>query len=124
MTLSFWISLSVIVGGIILVAMPDSGPPLFSFNESHGPSAIDVFGIGMVVGTWLFMLMKAMVNHRRVLASVGAERIKRLVFIIVLGGAAIYFGLQLRTDLMLWGGVLVSVLAYLVLFVPAFRQDS
>jgi hypothetical protein len=39
--------------GAAVVAMPDKGPRLFSFSETHGPSAVDLAGMAALVAAWL-----------------------------------------------------------------------
>jgi len=43
--------------GALVIAMPDSGPRLFSFSPSHGPSAIDMLGVLIMAGAWLPVAM-------------------------------------------------------------------
>jgi hypothetical protein len=39
--------------GVVVLALPDSGPRVVSFSDDHGPSALDVVGIVVLVGAWL-----------------------------------------------------------------------
>ena len=36
-----------------MLLLPDTGPRVFSFSETHGPSAVDVIGMSVLVGVWL-----------------------------------------------------------------------
>ena len=36
-----------------MLLLPDTGPRVFSFSETHGPSAVDVIGMSVLVGAWL-----------------------------------------------------------------------
>ena len=45
--------------GLVLVALPDDGPRLFSLSGAHGPSALDGAGIGLVMAGWLVLLSPA-----------------------------------------------------------------
>jgi len=40
------------VGGAVL-ALPDEGPRLFSFSRTHGPSAVDLFGMLVLIAAWV-----------------------------------------------------------------------
>ena len=44
---TLWLSLTA--GGVVVMALPDSGPRLFSISEAHGPSALDAVGIALVL---------------------------------------------------------------------------
>ncbi len=46
-----WLAASAVGGTVI--ALPDTGPRLFSFSESHGPSVIDLIGMAVLVAGWL-----------------------------------------------------------------------
>lgn len=124
MKTSFWIGLTAIGIGLILVAIPDTGAPLIQFNAEHGPSALDVVGLALIVVTWLVMVIKTVVERQRVVQHHGTDKIKRLLGYVVLGGASIFFGLQIELDFILWCGVLVSLLGYGLLFLPAFRKSA
>ncbi len=47
----FWLGASSVGAGIL--ALPDSGPRLFSFSETHGPSAVDAVGMVVLLAAWL-----------------------------------------------------------------------
>ncbi len=38
--------------GAAVVALPDSGPRLFSFSRAHGPSAVDAVGAAVMLAGW------------------------------------------------------------------------
>jgi hypothetical protein len=46
-----WVAGSAL--GVAVLVLPDAGPRVFSFSETHGPSAVDVVGMGILVGAWL-----------------------------------------------------------------------
>ena len=48
-----WLWLAGSALGVAVLALPDTGPRVFSFSEAHGPSAVDVVGIMVLVGAWL-----------------------------------------------------------------------
>jgi hypothetical protein len=39
--------------GAAIIAVPDQGPRLFSFSKTHGPSAMDMVGVGLLLAAWL-----------------------------------------------------------------------
>lgn len=39
--------------GAFIVALPDSGERVFSLSETHGPSPLDLFGVIVLIGSWL-----------------------------------------------------------------------
>jgi hypothetical protein len=46
-----WVAGSAL--GVAVLLLPDTGPRVFSFSETHGPSAVDVIGMSILVGAWL-----------------------------------------------------------------------
>ena len=48
-----WLWLVGSAVGVAVLAVPDTGPRVFSFSEAHGPSVVDVVGILVLVGVWL-----------------------------------------------------------------------
>ena len=49
--LVIWIAGSII--GALVVAVPDDDARIFSLSPSHGPSAVDLLGIAIMVVAWL-----------------------------------------------------------------------
>ena len=48
---TLWLAGSAI--GALIVALPDSDERVFSLSETHGPSPLDLFGMVILVGSWL-----------------------------------------------------------------------
>lgn len=53
------IALVAATAGIGIVALPDSGPRLFSLSAAHGPSRVDALGVMLLVIGWLVLLASA-----------------------------------------------------------------
>jgi hypothetical protein len=53
------LGLAAASAGVGIVALPDSGPRLFSLSVEHGPSLVDTPGIVLVVAGWLALLASA-----------------------------------------------------------------
>lgn len=49
--ISTWLAGSVV--GAAVLALPDEGPRVFSFSETHGPSAVDLVGMLVLVAAWV-----------------------------------------------------------------------
>jgi nitrate reductase gamma subunit len=60
-SLAIWLASSA-VGGLV-IALPDTGPRLFSLSEAHGPSLVDGAGIAIVLGGYAWFL-RTLVRHR------------------------------------------------------------
>jgi hypothetical protein len=39
--------------GVAVLALPDAGPRVVSFSETHGPSAVDLAGMALLIGAWI-----------------------------------------------------------------------
>ncbi|MFZ5998991.1 MAG: hypothetical protein ACOYW3_00650 [Bacteroidota bacterium] len=120
---SFWIGCSLIFLGLLWTGYPDKAPVLFAVIGNRGPSQFDLAGLAVAFLGWLFLLMKTISERKRVVALLGADGIKRMILIIVLGKGLVYVGLRINLQLLLWTGVLVMLLAYVALFIPAFRKN-
>lgn len=73
--LAAWIALSV--GGAVVIALPDNGDRLVSFSDRHGPSAVDVVGIIVLVLAWLSFVVplwnaRSAIEHRAALIALAA----------------------------------------------------
>lgn len=65
--LVLWAVTSVI--GVGVVAIPDEGPPMFSLSDGHGPSAVDMLGVALILIGWTAFVrglwsMRSIVEHR------------------------------------------------------------
>ncbi|MEU5724487.1 hypothetical protein ABZ783_22025 [Micromonospora sp. NPDC047738] len=100
------------VGGLLL-ALPDTGPRVFSFSRTHGPSAADLVGMVVVVVAWLpvgWLIWR----HRRALRG----RTGRLAAGLALVGVAL-LAVTIRADLGLWWLLAVTLLVAAQLFALA-----
>lgn len=120
---AFWIGCSLIFLGLLWTGYPDKAPILFAVIGNRGPSQFDLVGLVVAFTGWLFLLIRTISARKRVVELLGAEGIKRMILIIVLGKGLVYVGLRINLQLVLWTGVLVMLLAYVALFIPAFRKN-
>lgn len=72
------------LAGLVVIALPDSGPRLFSLSEEHGPSALDAVGIALLVAGWLVLASQAWRRRDRI-ARLGARRVNAGLFLLGLG---------------------------------------
>ncbi|MFU8873737.1 hypothetical protein [Micromonospora sp. SL4-19] len=82
--------------GGLLIALPDSGPRLFSFSRAHGPSLVDFLGMVIAVVAWLPVVWLIW-RHRAALRGL----IGWLLGGLALAGGAL-LAVTIRADLGLW----------------------
>ena len=44
--------------GLVLVALPEDGPRLFSLSDANGPSALDGAGLVLLIAAWLVLCLR------------------------------------------------------------------
>jgi len=121
MTQSFWICCLTFAIGVVIVALPDSGPRVFSISELHGPSLIDVLGLVMVMIPWTYSIIYALLKWRRVLFVLGRP-------LAALSLAAAFTGLVVTTISVSrdgpywWMGALIAFAGQFAWIVAAFRK--
>ncbi|SCF27838.1 hypothetical protein GA0074695_5090 [Micromonospora viridifaciens] len=91
------------LGGLLL-ALPDSGPRLFSFSRTHGPSLVDLLGMVIAVVAWLPVVWLIW-RHRSALR----DRTGRLAAGLALVGVVL-LAVTIRADLGLWWLLPVAML--------------
>jgi len=122
---TLWIILLLMAAGMVVMLLPDDGPRVASFNKDHGPSRIDLIGVTMVVAGWLLIVWRIVSKRKDVLLFFGSAKVLLLVLFIVTGALLIVAGLAYyMSDALLWTGGSVSVLAYTLLMIPAFRSEA
>jgi hypothetical protein len=50
-TLLAWVAGSA--AGVLVMSLPERGDRVFSFSATHGPSVVDLIGVGLLVAAWL-----------------------------------------------------------------------
>lgn len=95
-----WLVASII--GAAIVLLPEEGPRLVSLSRTHGPSAVDVVGIVVLVAGWSVFAValwraRASVGHRILLATMTTIGMVSLVWFIT-------------RDVAGWWGVSVALL--------------
>jgi hypothetical protein len=115
----WWVWAAANLVGGLLIALPDTGPRLFSLSRTHGPSALDAIGAVLVLIGWVgldaFVVarrdrLRATSRTARVSASVGlAAGVAVLLPTISLDlGAWWILGVALLAGVQLWAAVVVS----------------
>jgi hypothetical protein len=53
------LALLIIVTGTVIVFLPDSDYRLFSLSTAHGPSALDAFGLVLILVPYIYLVCRA-----------------------------------------------------------------
>jgi hypothetical protein len=99
-------ALANILGGI-LVAVPDTGPRLFSLSRTHGLSTLDAIGVALIVVGWI-ALDSAVFVHRHQLRRV--SRAARIAAALGLGVGIAILVPTVALDLGAWWVLSVALL--------------
>ncbi|MBC7849609.1 MAG: hypothetical protein H7Y31_07730 [Chitinophagaceae bacterium] len=121
MRVSFWVALGLLFTGLIILTLPDSDSQVFQINANHGPGLSDMVGITIILVTWLWMMIKIIERRKLVLLTLGKVLIAALLISIAVGAFMITWGLVHTKDNLLLAGISISVVAYFILIIPAFR---
>lgn len=124
MRVSFWAACVLLVIGTVVLLLPDSGDRILSFNEDHGPSWQDFIGITIIVITWAWLLAKSIHRRKLINQSIGKRGIAWAIIGIIIGAIFIAGGLATKFDNALYSGIVISLIGYGVLIVPAFRTPG
>ena len=85
--LVFWLVCSAV--GATIVALPDDGRRLVSFSEAHGPSALDAFGIGVLLVGWSAFAAAIWRRRGRLAARLGLGWLAAGAFALGLGSGLV-----------------------------------
>ena len=120
---SFWIVIILLIAGICIVVLPDSENRVFSLNKAHGPSLQDVIGLVLIIGGWLWVVLRIVKNRGQLFIRLGMVVLRALALLVVIGGGLIVIGILAESNGSLWTGITLSILAYVLLMIPAFRKN-
>lgn len=62
--LGVWAGLSGL--GVAVIVLPDRGPRVLSLSDGHGPSAVDLLGVLLLLAGWLWFLRELWLHRRSV----------------------------------------------------------
>ena len=85
MKVAFWWCMITFLLGVFIVALPDSGPPLFTIGGGHAPAPVDVVGLVLVIAPWAYMMFYALRKWRRVLTKLGRHVAAGTLMLAVMG---------------------------------------
>ena len=120
---SFWVVLLLLIGGIVIVLLPDAHKRLFSFNKDHGPSLQDTVGLFLIIIGWIWIVIRIISNRNQLFIRLGLFKLRLMALLIVAGGALITAGILSDLNNLLWSGIALSAFAYIILMIPAFRKN-
>jgi hypothetical protein len=83
---------SLIAGGVVVLALPDSGQRLFSLSGRHGPSLVDAIGVAFLLAGWVVVVVAVVRRGERVARRAGVWGVAAGVIVAAFGLALIVWG--------------------------------
>ena len=117
-----WTLLLIFIAGLVIIIIPDPGPPVLRLNEDHGPSFTDVLGLCLVMTSWLSCLIMIIRYWNGIILRKGRLRIAALILLYLISVTAIIIALKRGRDWELWLAVSFASLINLIFIVLAFRE--
>jgi hypothetical protein len=114
----------VIVGVIVLAWPEEDNLMLVQFNDSHGTSMLDSFGLAFIFAGYLPMVMQVIRSFSSVMSRIGKTTTIVLGVIILLSGICIGLALINQSDLLLWTSVAVCTLGESIIIFYAFKVSQ
>ena len=68
--------LSLVITGVVIVALPDRGERLFSLSAHHGPSRQDVLGLIFILSPYIYLVITTWKNRERFRPYQDSKRFK------------------------------------------------
>jgi hypothetical protein len=105
---------------VLVLALPDSGPRVVTLSEDHGPSAVDLVGVVLLVAAWMVPATVVWRRRSRLLAlPVGA----RAAGVAVAAAGAAILVTSIAGDAGAWWmlGAALLALAQVAAFMVAIR---
>jgi hypothetical protein len=117
-----WILLITFLAGIFILALPDNGEPIISFNKMHGPSLQDMIGLIFISISWLVSIVIIGKNWKKIRNSIGQRNIFLLLTTYLLSCIAIILGLESESDWILWSSIFTASIVNILLIVLSFSK--
>lgn len=111
------ILLFLVALGFIIVALPDSGPRVFSISTDHGPSLQDVIGLALGLISYIYLLTIAWKRKERIIKYVNSS-IFRLGLVLFGLGLGLVIASVFRDNPNWWvfGGLIMLIIQIPILY--------
>ena len=119
-----WIFLLLFLGGLFILLLPDSANRVFQFNRAHGPSAMDIVGLALILIAWIYSCILIVNNWNKIMSKVGKQIVSILVMIYLISVAGIAASLLLSSDLLLWSSAMIATAVNILFIVFALRPGE
>jgi hypothetical protein len=97
-----WISLALFLIGICILLLPDNGKQIIVLNENHGPSAIDLLGLGLIMIAWLLICFIVIKSWKQIQTMIGKRTVTFLSAVYFISIFGIVYSLKNLNDNLLW----------------------
>lgn len=119
----FWMAVAQVLGGLVIIILPDKDATLIPVNSNHGPSLLDLAGLILFASGWFWLTVFIIRRWNKIKLSIGANRLYNLIAIYFIGILLIISGLKIESEPLLWIGVFLSSSINLFLIVKAARVE-
>ena len=123
MKLRIGIYLLLIVVGLVVLAWPEQDDQMMiQFSETHGPSALDLAGIVILLGGYIPLILPAITKFSMIQQIAGRIFSRLLIAAAVICLLLIGVALKIGSDVLLWVAVTISTMAQATLIYFARRK--
>lgn len=118
------IALLTMLAGSLIIALPDTGPRLFSFSAEHGPSLTDTIGIVVVLGGFALIPLRLVQRRSALTAALTASPGRLALFAFVLGTGLGLLVASVFSDFWWWWlvGALLQLGCWVALVIAADKR--
>lgn len=116
-----WLLLIIFFTGIVILLLPDKGPPVIHLNKAHGPSIPDLAGLFLMAISWLIGTIFIANNWSDLKNKFGSQVLLIIIVIYLFSLAGIVAGLNLSIEWILWASVATATIINISFIVFAFK---
>jgi uncharacterized protein YjeT (DUF2065 family) len=117
-----WLSVAVILCGLLILLVPDNGRRLFSYDEDHGPSFLDFIGFLLITNVWIYWIVTILNQRKKVYKKIRLSGVIITSVLLIAGLVLIIVGLQMENNAILYSGTALSVFTYVFLSLIALGR--
>ena len=110
------------LAGLGVLLLPDKTTPVIRFNQMHGPSAMDIAGLVLMLLVWLSTAITVIKRRKKVVQLVGQSTVYLLAAVYLLAVCGIVFALSFSVEWLLWLAAGIAFIVNLTFIIPAFRK--
>ena|SRR5205809_4543693 len=69
----FWIYITIMLSRFLILQLPEKDNKIIVINEHHGPAAVDIAGLILIIVSWVLMLNTSLKDYNKIRDTISVK---------------------------------------------------